>query len=1232
MSSKYSRRASRFELPIVLMGALLVALFTCFVQPMAAQESRGKIRGVVTDPTHAVVPGAKVTLRNTGTGVETVHDADSSGFYIFDPVIPGTYSVAVEAAGFEKFVQQNVSVQVMGDVTVNAILTLGAVTQTVEVTAAVASVEFNTSNMTTTVQQSYLKDLPVLARNPFSLALLDAGVINDYWDMAHRLPFYMWSDGGLDIGGPTGGKNEQILDGTRTDIAARGTYNAPMDAVQEVVVQQNIPDAEHGFSAGGAVNISMKSGTNSPHGSAYYMGRQTALNALANRVTRSPNIVKQTIYGGTLGNSIIKDKLFNFVVYEHWYATQPSTIYDTMPTAAEKAGDFSGAEQNDGTLRPIYDPTTSVFNPVTGDVTRQQFLGNKIPANRIDPTAALLMPYIWGGNTTPQNLDGLNNLQVTFPWWTRYWNFSDRVDYNVNDKWRMFAHFSKFNTRLDNVNWSDNNSAAVPSQNGGIMDAESSGMDVLYMANPRTTLDIRLGVNYEEDDYNSTIYKLHPGQACTPGNVTQFCDVWQYLWPSNNWYQPLTAPTIAAGEGYYFPDFTWSGIGGANTGFGGWWYDHLRDYSPTIILTHEMGKHHVKFGWQYRYAYSQNFESTGPGYWYFNSVDTASTILSSYNPSQSGDVWASSLIGAMSCGTGCSGANATIYPTVDQIHYHMYGFFVQDDFRLNPRTTLNLGLRWERETSPADINHYLIKTLDMQNAIPGFQTAVPTIWTPGVQAAVTAAGGGGLYPTLSTLVVPNFTGAAIRSSANSPGTYQSPWDEFLPRAGLAFRLNDKTAIRVGYSRFAVSQVSNRSDESSNASNGYFQATSGLAPLEGVPREYLNSPFPTGGTYPNPIIPALGNSLGRYQDLGNSWGGYYNPNQFKIPMNDRFNFNVQRQLPAQFRLDATMFMMFEHNAQDGSMWGGFYSRNVNMMNPEFSYKYQGLLGTNVPNPFYNVFPTGPSTAPAGYSGIYMPGYLGTSATIPLSQLLTPYPQYGSLNQWMWPGYHDHYYGLALSVTRPLTHGWTFLGTYNYSLQSHSNYYNDIATFNNDLTMFDRQLPRHNLRLSGTYQLPFGSGRQYLAHVNKVVDEIINGWSTSDIFFWMGGDLMSFPTTGVVCNPTQNIPTGYWINPNCLVNAPAYTIATAPPYYEGMRGPRYWELDSTFVKEFKITERYRLEFRMELYNLTNHFIPADPNICGVTQSCGATAGLSTAEASGSNGANYGREIQYSARFHF
>ena len=1179
--------------------------------------------------------------------MDVVVQADTSGYYLFDRIVPGAYSVTVEAPGFEKFVQENVTVQTASDVTVNAVLTLGAVTQTVEVTSAVAQVEFNTATMSDTVQSSFLKDLPILARSAFTLALLDAGVINDYWDEAHRLPFYMWSDGGMDIGGPTGGGNEQIIDGNRSDDGnLRGSYNPPMDAVQEVVVQQNIPDAEHGWSTGGAVNISMKSGSNDIHGDAYGMWRQPSFNALANRVSRSQDIVKQNIYGFTVGNPWIKNKLFNFFAFEDWRATQPSNYTATVPTASELTGNFQDAFQNDGvTQRLIYDPTTSVFDPLANTITRTpiscQGKLNVICPSAINPTAAVLMPYVnYGPNHTPLTPDGSDNFQVTFPWWTHYHNLSERVDFNASDKLRMYAHYSEFRTRLDNDNPTSTHTIAFPSQNGGIMDADNAGIDVLYMMNPKTTIDIKLGTNYTDDDYNSTIAKMTSASCPGGSTVNVYCNVWGALWPNDNWWQPLNNTT----QGIYFPNFNFQGIGGnMGTGFSTWWYDHVRNYNPQLIVSHEFGKHHVKFGWQYRYYYTQNFENQGPGNFYFNSQDTASSPIA-YNNSLSGDQFASAEVGAVDSGT------AYVWPTTDQIHQHLYAAFVQDDFRLNARTTINLGIRWEHETGPQDNNHYLIKTLDLSEQIAGLANynnsgAGLPLWTKGVQDAVTAAGGGPLLPTFSTLVSPIWNGGAVRTSATDPTVF-SGRNVFLPRAGIAYKLNDKTALRFGYSRFAKTFISNMADQSDVTENGYSESTGLLGPLNGTPRSFIDHPYPSSGANANPIIQAVGNQLGQYTDLGNSWGFYPTGTArgpvgaYTIPYNDKFNINIQRQLPAQFRLDITEYIMLETNAQDGSMWGGWgsgahpgapyapFEHNLNFMNPAYSYQYKGLLSTQVPNPFYGQFPATPQS---GYSGVYMPGPLGTEQYINLSQLLVPYPQYGSLTQYQWPGNRDHYYGLAMSVTRPMSHGWTFLGTYNYSIQNHTDYYNDIAYYANNLQWFDRGLPRHNLRFSGTYQLPFGKGMTYLSHAPKWVDEIVGGWATSDIFYFMSGDLMAFPTTGVVCNPTQNIPTGYWFNNACLTTAPAYTLATAPPYYQGMRGPHFWQLDSTAVKYFTISERFKLEFRLEMYNSPNHFIPSDPNICGVTQS-GSICGKSTGEAGGSNGANYGRELQGSLRLHF
>jgi len=217
---------------------------------------------------------------------------------------------------------------------------------------------------------------------------------------------------------------------------------------------------------------------------------------------------------------------------------------------------------------------------------------------------------------------------------------------------------------------------------------------------------------------------------------------------------------------------------------------------------------------------------------------------------------------------------------------------------------------------------------------------------------------------------------------------------------------------------------------------------------------------------------------------------------------------------------------------------------------------------------------------------------------------------------------------------MSHGWAFLGTYNYSLQSIGGFYDDIDTYNRKWQMFDRGLPRHNLRLSGTYQLPFGKGKKFFSNSPWWVDEIIDGWATSNIFYWTSGTLDDFSGYiygGTICNPTQNIPTGMWFNANCLVPNPPYTMANSARYYENLRGPRFWDLDTTAVKNFKISERFNLEFRLEMYNMPNIFIPSNPNICGVVENVSA-CGRSTWVASSSTGASYGREMQGQLRLQF
>jgi hypothetical protein len=1184
MRSKHQNGAPKRSLSLFMMGTLLLGvLILCFVQPLAAQY-RGTIRGVVTDPTGAVVPSATVTMTNMETSVATVVQTNASGLYLFNFVQPGAYTITVEKAGFQKFVQSNVTVLTTSDVTVNAVLQLGNVAQTVTVTGETgARVEFNTSTQKTTIEGANLANLPVLARNPFTLALLDAAVVNRYWDISHRNPFYMWSNGGMDIGGPTGGKNEQLLDGTPLNISARGSYNASMDAVQQVAVMENTVDAKYGFSAGGTLNLAMKTGTNQYHGDAYYFGRNPAINALANRVSRSPFSDRYHIWGGTFGNPIVKNKLFNFFSWEQWRATQPSSKSQTLPTAAEKNGDFSGALTPSGAQRVIYNPFTTVFDPVGNTVTRTPFNNNIIPSNMIDPTAQKLMGYLWAPNNPGDNLSGENNFKVTYPWWIHFYNLSDRVDYNLSDNWRLFARFSKFETRLDNENWGG--TIAVPSDNGGTMDAMNSVIDAVWMVNPRTAVDINIGVTYDEDTYNSTWAKVDES-------------VWQGLWPNNNWYTNV----IDCGSdivGCYFPRFNFNGNGSSYTGFGGWWHVQGRSYNPTVNVTREQGKHSLEFGWEWRHSYDQNIRNSGPGNLNFEARDTGNTFQDTFDASQTGDMYASALLGVINAGTAQT-------PLVVDMHQEQLALYFQDNIHLTHRITLNLGLRWERETAPREETYKLVKTLDLTQPIPELQgLTIPQVCS-----------GSTCIPQTSYL----FNGAMVYTNAQDPRMYRAPWNTWLPRVGIAYRLSDKTAIRAGYARYAVPWVSIHPETGGLGVNGYAQSTNALGPLSGTPRALASDPYPLAGyTYQsvpigqNPVQLPVGNSLGRYTDLGNAISFWAGDTNMKTPLNDRFNFGIQHQAPFNIFTQATVFMMFEHNAQDPSMWGGNYSYNVNQMDPNISYTYKGLVDEQVPNPFYNLLPADK-----------MPGSLALQEKVAASQLLRPYPQYGDLNQLAWPGSSDHYYSLALQANRPMSKGMTMLVAYNYNRETHSEFFNALDNYNNHQTMWDRGQPRHNFRVGATYELPFGTGRSYANKVNKFVDAIIGGWGTSQLLFWRSGNLMRFGAATVNGDPTQNVPDGYYFNPSAFSTLPSYTLRTNPLYYQGLRGPNWWELDSSFFKTFNITEQVKFEVRMELYNMPNVFMPSDP----VTSVTSGNLGRSVDVAGG----NYGREAQYMGRIIF
>ncbi len=433
----------------------------------SAQDYRAKLQGTVADASGGTLPGAKVSLRNVATGVEVTRQTNGEGLYIFDFVESGTYTIVVEAQGFKKFEQRNILVQNRGDITVNAKMEVGGVSEVITIQDTPVAVQFNSASDTTTIGNEIISQIPLRGRNPYNVIALDPTINGGENANGENRPYHHAFANEFDAGGQTTRANDVQLDGVPLTSSYKTSYTPSIEAVQEVSFQKNSVDAEYGYSAGGIVTLNMKSGTNRFHGSGYYHNRNPRFNAFGDPTIPRTAGADETIfrgtnlkmYGGTIGGPIVKNKLFFFSSWEQWYDHRPITVKLTVPTALERRGDFSQSRigaytysltpggtallcGGTGTTcaRPVYDPLTSTG---TSGV-RTPFAGNIIPANRFDQTAARLL-----AEAPLPNLPGNDlNWQGTKTENVDYWNLSNRVDWNINEKWKMFARYGYFVTSL----------------------------------------------------------------------------------------------------------------------------------------------------------------------------------------------------------------------------------------------------------------------------------------------------------------------------------------------------------------------------------------------------------------------------------------------------------------------------------------------------------------------------------------------------------------------------------------------------------------------------------------------------------------------------------------------------------------------------------------------------------------------------------------------------------------
>jgi len=1159
----------------------LGTLFFAMASLVAAQDYRGKVQGSVTDENGGAIPGASVVLRNVKTGVEVTRASDKDGHYIFDFVEPGDYVVVIEQTGFKKAVQENVKVQVRSDITVDLKLAVGGVQETVTVEAPPIAVQFGSSSTLLTIENKVIDQLPVRGRNPYSVTQLDPTVSPGTGSTSNEnRPYHHAYASDFDAGGQTLRANDVLLDGVPLNSSYKSSYTPAMDAVQEVTFQKNAIDSEFGYSAGGVIVLNMKSGTNEFHGTAIGNWRNPRFNAVTDpTITRTAGADETNfrgtnlkIYGGTIGGPIIKNKLFTFTSYEHWNDASPLPFTLTVPTALERAGDFSQSTRN-GVIRNIFDPLTS-----TGTSgTRTQFAGNKIDASRFDPTALKLLAEM----PLPNLPGSQNNLQGFKVNQTTYWNFSERVDWNYSEKWRTFVRYGQFKASLLESNPTGKKMLPV---NGSNRYGLSIAADSVYTISPTMVLNLRANYHQLTDEY-----------AADPALIGKegIAD----LFPTNFW------PSLYTFDQYYYPAFD---VGPSTNRLGRpgrEFWQHPQGWGASARLNYYAGKHSLKFGGEYRVDKGKGarFE---PLTFNIKQALTANAN-SSPNLNTSGSEWATFLLGYID-----NASIAARVPIQEAVTLGYAGYFM-DDYKVNNRLTLNLGLRWEYEPGPVDRGNRLSQQLDLTQPIPEM-LATP----PAISATVT-----NLLASKGQKQL--FNGAWIFTSADNRNAWNRKVLNLLPRLGGAYRLDDKSVLRFGWGRY-LSPSSRVRDPLGDFVNQYAGfSTSTPAPgtiSNGRPQATLSNPFPTNLA---PIQQPLGQSLGRYTNLGNSIGAAANAtngiDQYELrpAINDRFSFSYQRQVWGGFVLDFEYFYNHETNLP--------FAVDLNMVDPAFSYETpKSVFNLSVPNPFLNYL------TPQKF-----PGTLRTQTTITQGGLLRPYPQYGVINQTNTTGRGEHLQSFEILAQRPFAKGLSVLVAYAYQREQTQEFFDDLATYARRFEWRDTDTPRHRFTSALTWDIPIGRGRTLFKDAPRAVDMIVGGWTfTATTRIYSGRPLFFTQNLIVDGNPRISNPTNTkWFDTSKFHALPTSTDPTLPPNlhkrdnpwtFPGLVGPGIWQSDVTMSKSFRITERVRVEARVESYNVFNRVQLANPTVDFTSANFGKITGKLVAYN--------GREVQYGLRLVF
>jgi hypothetical protein len=1169
----------------MLGSRIILALFVFFVwmgvaqRKAGAQDYRAKITVEVKDASGAMVPDASLTLVRNSTSAATPAKTDALGAFIFQFLEPDTYTLKVSAPGMASAQINGIVVVAYAATSIPVTLQVGSQTSEVTVTEQPALLETESASRAYSIEQKEVHDLPVINGNPVMLGqtvpgvfMRPLGVYTDPWTVTSQ----------FQINGGLMSLNEFLIDGSPND-AELGlntyAYTLPQFSVKEFTVSANNYDAQYGHTSGGAINMTTASGTSQYKGMFWSSFRRTDWNANTsqNKYLNSINHTNlgtpfnsQTQLGFQVGGPIFipkimhrsdKYKPFFFFAFDHYSELLPRSLILSYPTARMRSGDFGellNPTNGYGNSIVIADPLTTHLDTTPGSPTfnhyiRTPFANNVIPTSRINPIAAKIGALLPAVGATPTNQrPGTSNLSIPnnyYDW--HFHNVVGRFDFNIGEKYKFYLR--PFNADFSEVS----NAGGVngPGANGGTFHRTSKGylVDFVDVMSPKTVLNARFG------------YAFFRVKWTSPANEN--FDLTSLGYPAALNSQQQSSNFFGQ---YAFQNYSPLG-----------WFHNVEDtgtYSWEGNITHQAGAHNLHLGWDVRLIH---FSFINPGNFTFTSnSDWTTTDYTNVNATAtSGDSFATFLLGTPSSG-------ATPFNSVYQVSSWYTAPYFQDDWRVNNKLTLNMGLRWDLLTAPVDKQ-------DRLNV--GFDPNMPSALQGQIPASVIAG-----FPAASNLTG-GLTFANVNGASRSP--FQNTYHNLQPRFGFAYAATDKLVVRGGYGLFYTNFQNNAMIQNL----GFAQSTplnvsndGGLTPVQNV----LSNPFPNG------IIQPSGSSLGSLTSIGQT-GGITTFNQnLKIPSAHEFSAGVQ------YRVTKTS--VFEA-AYVGNRGRGFaVNQDTNQAPWSFLQKCDEVYASGN-NSVCTAQQANPFKGIAAFSGT--PYY--TNSTLQARELARPHPQFSTITLAALNRGYSWYNGMQLAYNYRMSHGVSFNTSYVWSKMIYQTGWMSQALNIPQRSVYQFGIPKV-FKVSGVFQLPFGRKRAFDFNGNRIIDAFLGGWDFSPSLQVQSGEPATLPTNAIMLShnrfrqPDWNNYTGAQAWGNCVANKTPVTGVLVPTAASINRGcgtdtSNYdWAIVTTQVNEqtnstysdtvrmkpvimsdaavqksFTIRERYVATLRLSASNVLNHF---------------------------------------------